>query len=150
MAPTDEGYIRQQLGEISGTVRSLAETLRDHREERIRQETRLSLDIQGIREERRQFDHTLSARLELLTRQIAQVDDRTKDLTGEFSTLKGEVGTIKSEVGTINVDVKGLMAIRRKIITYVMAAFTAVGAFWYLVGPILQQLVANWLSTRGH
>jgi|SRR6185437_7012953 chromosome segregation ATPase len=142
MMPEDAGSVRQQIGEILGTVRSLAEALKEVKEEGFRREDRLSSEIRTVKHEQRQSDQVITSRMELLTKQFHDLDNKARVISEELGSVKHSV----AELEKLKEPVKRLEALRERIVGYGLI-ITSVGAvIWYFVGPVVSDLIHRLFS----
>lgn len=142
MMPDDAGSVRQQIGEILGTVRSLAEALKEVKEEGNRREDRLSSEIRTVKHEQRQSDQVITSRMELLTKQFHDLDNKARMISEELAAVKHSV----AELEKLKEPVKRLEALRERFVGYGLV-ITSVGAvIWYFIGPIVSDLIHKLFS----
>ena len=142
MMPDDAGSVRQQIGEILGTVRSLAEAVKEVKEDGLRREDRLSSEIRTVKHEQRQSDQVLTSRMELLTTQFRELDSKARIISEELASVKHSV----AELEKLKEPVKRLEAMRERIVGYGLI-ITSVGAvIWYFIGPFVSELVRRIFS----
>jgi len=120
------GIIRQQIGEILGTVRSQTDTLKEVQLEGLRREDRLAAELRNVKHEQRQNDQIWSAKLELLGKQIGEIDNKVKNLE------------------SLKVPMESFAKLR----TYAVALMVIGMVIWSVFGPILQGVVAMWIGGR--
>ena len=135
----DVGSVRQQIGEILGTVRSLSETLKEFKEDRVRQEERISAEIRNIDHRQRQSDQVIAGKMELLSRQFGDLDTKVRSIFEELAVVKKDVALlneVKRKVDTL----------RERVIIYMAAIGSVVAAAWYFLGPFLSNLFQKTMS----
>ena len=62
----DIGSIRQQIGEILGTVRGVSDAMSDQKSALLRSEDRINSELRNIKHDQRNKDHVVSTQLEIL------------------------------------------------------------------------------------
>lgn len=139
--PEDVGSVRQQIGEILGTVKGLADTLREVKEDRIRQEDRISEEIRTIKHEQRQNDQVVTGRLELLASQFRDLGSKVTGIVDEVSDVKKEVATVAS----MRTNVDKLVQFRDRMIAYVVVTVSICGVLWSFLSPFLQSIFSHYV-----
>lgn len=127
------GPLRQQVGEILGTVRGLADTLKEVKEDRIRQEERMTNDIRTVKHEQRQLDQIITSRLELLTAQFRELDLKSRSISEDIGEVRKDV----SELGELKEPVKKLQQARDRLVAYGLVVVSIAGVAWTFLGPLL-------------
>src|SRR3569833_2998774 len=89
------GAVRQQIGEILGTVRGLAEAVKEVKDDASRREDRLSSEIRTIKHESRQSEHTLLGQMELLKAQFRELDNKARIISDELAQVKKSVNELE-------------------------------------------------------
>lgn len=139
----DFGSIRQQIGEILGTARSLSDQMRESKEESRRQEDRLNTELRSTKEEHRANSQTISVRIEQLTGQIRMLDEKARTISTELTDVKQDVSRSRVEIAELRAPVNNLIQIRNRIMRYAMMVISAATVLWYIVGPILHGLLES-------
>lgn len=124
------GSIRQQIGEILGTVRSLSVQVREQRDDSRRQEERLDTQLATVKEEQNRTNTAVQARLDQLNAAVREIDEKAKVITRDVGSLSQDVANLKGPVDT-------LMQTRTKIIAYLAVVVGAFTVFWTFVGPLV-------------
>lgn len=127
------GPLRQQVGEILGTVRGLADTLKEVKEDRIRQEERMTNDIRTVKHEQRQLDQIITSRLELLTAQFRELDLKSRSISEDIGEVRKDV----SELAELKEPVKKLQQARDRLVAYGLVVVSIAGVAWTFLGPLL-------------
>lgn len=140
--PEDVGTVRQQIGEILGTVRSLNESLKEVKQDIERREDRLTSELRTLKHEQRQADQVITSKMELLTAQFRELDGKARFISEELKTVKHSV----AELEKLKEPVKKLEALRERMVAYALVV-TSIGAVvWYFVGPFVSDLVHRLFS----
>lgn len=147
-APDDgsAGVIRQQIGEILGTVRSMDNQLRDIKSEAVRQEDRINLAIAGVKTDQSNQQQILGGRLDLLVIQVRELDNKAREITGDVTELREDLAeaTEKThkEIGELKGPVKKLTDFRQHLVAYGLVGSSVFGALVYLWPTIFKLLEA--------
>lgn len=140
--PEDAGSVRQQIGEILGTVRSLADAVKEVKQDGEKREDRLTSEIRTIKHEQRQSDQIITSKMELLTAQFRELDGKARVISEELSNVKRSV----AELEKLKEPVRRLEALRERFVAYGLVV-TSVGAvIWYFVGPFVSDLLHKLFS----
>lgn len=137
----DVGTIRQQIGEILGTVRSLNAQVREQRDDSRRQEERLDRDISTIKDEQYRTNANIQQRLETISALVREVDDKARSLTGEITGIKGEVTGVKASVTKLEGPVQQFTELRSKAFGYYAALAAVLGAIYMVIAPYISKLL---------
>lgn len=133
--------IRENIGEIRGTLKSMQDFLREYREERIRLEQqleqRLTADIRNAREESRQFDTQMALRFDQAVAQLKALDEQTIKNKADIEDLKGDM----EKVDEVKADVSALKELRKRIISYALFIGTAATVIWAFLGPLFGEWI---------
>lgn len=141
MPDRDVGGIRQQIGEILGTVRALSDQMRKQEESAWRQEEKVSVQLSSVKDEHYRTTAAVNMRLDTIAGQVKEVDDKVKQVTSKVNDLTVAVADIKEPVDK-------LIDLRNKIVMYVAFGAGILTVVWYLVGPALQAGVKNLLNLK--
>lgn len=136
------GPLRQQVGEILGTVRGLADTLKEVKEDRIRQEERMTNDIRTVKHEQRQLDQIITSRLELLTAQFRELDLKSRSISEDIGEVRKDV----SELGELKEPVKKLQQARDRLVAYGLVVVSIAGVAWTFLGPLLSSFAQRLIT----
>jgi len=139
--PDDVGSLRQQIGETLGTVRSLAEAVKEIKQDAERREDRLTSEIRTMKHEQRQSDQLMTSKMELLTAQFRELDSKSRNITEELAL-------VKRSVAEMEVPVKKIKALHERIVVYALALTSVGGAIWWLISPFLTDLIHRMFSSK--
>jgi chromosome segregation ATPase len=139
--PDDVGSLRQQIGETLGTVRSLAETVKEIKQDAERREDRLTSEIRTMKHEQRQSDQVITSKMELLTAQFRELDSKSRNITEELAL-------VKRSVAEMELPVKKMKALQERIMIYTLAIASVGGAIWWLISPFLSDLIHRLFSSK--
>jgi DNA mismatch repair ATPase MutS len=124
------GFVRQQIGEILGTVRAIEQRQVERSEDARRQEERVNEEIRTIKHEQRNHEQVIQGHLELLRRQF----DELKSINAQATTLtdsklrelQRDVQEARDEVQAL--PISELIDLRRRIgtLAVVLSSFAAV------------------------
>lgn len=123
------GEIRQQLGEILGTMRALDERMKDRQTEARAESDRTQSEIRNIKHELRQEQQITSLRLEKqeketgrLAAQVDQVTTKMEEVSQNVSELKGPVTE--------------LVNMKRRFVAFAAFGMSIMAVLWALAEPI--------------
>jgi ABC-type phosphate transport system auxiliary subunit len=131
------GQLRQQIGEILGTVRGLADTLKEVKEDRVRQEERLTNELRTVKHEQRQLDQVITSRLELLTAQFRELDLKSRAIVNDVGSVRKEVG----DLAVLKDSVKKLEHLRDRLVAYGLFIVSVGGVLWAVLGPVISDFI---------
>jgi len=139
--PEDAGTVRQQIGEILGTVRSLAESVKEVKQDSERREDRLTSEIRTIKHEQRQSDQVITSKMELLTAQFRELDSKTRVISEELTTVKRSVAEMEAPV-------KKMRQLHERLAVWVLALTSMGGAVWWIISPFITELIHKIFSPK--
>jgi len=139
--PEDAGTVRQQIGEILGTVRSLAESVKEVKQDSERREDRLTSEIRTIKHEQRQSDQVITSKMELLTAQFRELDSKTRVISEELTTVKRSVAEMEAPV-------KKIKALHDRMVIWGLAVMSIGGAIWWVINPFITELIHKIFSPK--
>lgn len=116
------GEIRQQIGEILATVRTLERDLAERRTDARESEQRLNTELRAIKHDSRNSQQIIQARLELLQVGHSRLDQRLQTVEQNVIDLRGpvdELVTLRKRMGAL-----GLMGL------------SLLAVVWALAGPL--------------
>jgi methyl-accepting chemotaxis protein len=135
--PEDVGSVRQQIGEILGTVKGLADQLKEVKEDGVRREDRLTSEIRTIKHEQRQADQVITSKMELLTAQFRELDSKARIISEELTRVKRSV----EELEKLREPVQKLQALRERVVAYGLVVTTIGGVIWWFVSPYVSEFL---------
>lgn len=142
------GDIRQQIGEILGTARVLSEQMREQKEENRRQEDRINAELRATKEEHRLANQVITVRIEQLTAQVRELDDKARSITADLTGVKDDIREAHGAVSNLKTPVDSLMELKTKIIAYAMVLVSMATILWYVVGPVAHLLIETVLPVK--
>lgn len=130
---SSNGRIRELLGEMSGTVRTINEQLREQKQE-------LRAEVREVRDEQRQDKTALREHLDRLNAQMREVEKTSSVINAQVTQFTVSFGTVKETVDQ-------LTKLKERLITYGAVAMTIFGVASYVIGPIVTELVHRVVTT---
>lgn len=131
---TEDASLRQQIGEILGTVRALDTRIADRRREARDAEERIWAELRTLKHEARNADQVISSRLELADIRMRQMETAQAD----FERTLAEV---KEDVEKMRVPLDELMEMRRRIASLGALGMSIIIALWALAEPVWRLVV---------
>jgi methyl-accepting chemotaxis protein len=139
----EEGALRQQIGETLGTVKFLAEQIRD-----LKADTRQSIsDLKG---EQTQQQQRLTGQLELLSVQVRDLADKTRSAVSEVTDLKGDFVETRDRVEELEQPVRRLDDFRKTMIRWGLIATSFLAVVGSIIANVVATSISNLLRTWWH
>lgn len=121
------GRIRELLGEMSGTVRSINEALREHKAE-------FRTEIRSVKDDQRQIEQAYSKQMDLLNQQVRDLERSAGSISSQVTNLASSVDQLKGPVDELN-------DFKQRLFTYGAVAATIFGIASYVLGPFISELL---------
>jgi chromosome segregation ATPase len=143
MAPGEVGSIRQQIGEILGTVKSMDNQLREVKDDSRANQANVRDDILRLQRATEETNASTHRRLEQLVGQVRDVAEKALRLTGELSQLETGVKETKEQLLSLKEPVDSLITLRNRLMAYVFVIVSIATVLWNILGPVLHTVVTR-------
>lgn len=141
--PEGAGALRQQIGETLGTVKFLAEQVRD-----LKSDTRQALtDIKG---EQAQRQSHLANQLDLLSSQVRDLSDKTRTAVSEVTHVKEDFDDTRRKVEDLEKPVRRLDDFRKSMIRWGLVATSALAVVWSIIANVVASSLSYMLHSWWH
>lgn len=123
------GDIRQQIGEILGTVRALDERMKDRQRE-AREETQLiHQELRTVKHDQRSGEQILSLRTEKVEKEVSKLTEQLHDTTKTITTMVKDLGDLQAPVTE-------LVNMKRRFVAFAAFGMSIMAVLWALAEPI--------------
>lgn len=136
------GNVRQQIGEILGTVRALDERMKERQREAREGEQLLHQELRTVKHDQRAGEQILSLRSEKTKKEIAKLAEQLTDVTAKVAMLGKDVSDLKAPVAE-------LVNIKRRSVAFVAFVASVAAVAWTVAQPIWSWVIQRWLSVKG-
>lgn len=136
------GDMRQQIGEILGTVRALDERMKDRQNEARVESDRTQAEIRNIKHELRQEQQITSLRLE-------KQEKETSSLAAQVDQVTTKMDEVSESVNALKGPVTELVNMKRRFVAFTVLGMSIMAVLWRLAEPLWAWVVHRVLGGSG-
>lgn len=147
------GSVRQQIGEILGTVRSLAEQMKERQADAREEAKGLRSEIGNVKHEQRAELQIISLRMEKQEKETQKLAEEQRAIALQMITLNHDVAlqttALNQAVANLKAPVDELLNIKRRSVAFFALAASVIGVMWAVVQMVWPWIAQRWLGFKG-
>lgn len=116
------GNVRQQIGEILGTVRALDERMKERQRDAREEMQLIHQELRTVKHDQRSGEQILSLRVEKVEKEVGKLASRMDEVSDSVGELKGPVAE--------------LVNMKRRFVAFAAFGMSVMAVLWALTEPL--------------